>query len=149
MHVFPAQSALLRQATQMPLLQTGVVPEQMLMQLPQWAGSFGLTHWLLHRIKPAGQTPEQTPAVHVAVPLEGVGQTWPQPPQLFGSVLVLTSHPSAVSWLQSAKPWLQVAIRQVPLTHVAVALGRAQTLPQLPQFFGSVLVLMQIEPHRV
>jgi hypothetical protein len=76
-------------------------------------------------------------------------QTIPQPPQLFGSVFMLTSQPLAVLPSQLAKPPLQEAIWHLPLAHTAVALGRAQTLPQLPQLFGSVLVLMQIEPHRV
>jgi hypothetical protein len=37
-------------------------------------------------------------------------QTFPQAPQLFGSEDVLISQPSAALRLQSANPWLHVAI---------------------------------------
>src|SRR6266566_3277080 len=60
-----------------------------------------------------------------------------QAPQLFGSDLVSTSHPSAGLRLQSANPGLQLAILHCPLTQVAEALGRLHALPHFPQFLTS------------
>ena len=48
----------------------------------------------------------------------------PQPPQLLALVLMLTSHPSDIMLLQSAKPVLQL-LMQPPDTQVAVALAAA------------------------
>jgi len=47
----------------------------------------------------------------------------PHPPQLWVSVFVLTSQPSALLPLQSWKPGLQVPMAQPPWAHMAVALG--------------------------
>ena len=49
-------------------------------------------------------------------------------------VCVLTSQPSAGLPLQSAKPGLQVAMAHAPVLHAAVAFGRLQACPQVPQF---------------
>jgi hypothetical protein len=66
----------------------------------------------------------------------------PQLPQLLTSVLVLISQPSAGRLLQSAYPALQLPISHVPAVQLSLALGRLQTVPQPPQWFGLVLVLI-------
>lgn len=66
-----------------------------------------------------------------------VGHTKPQPPQLRESVVMFVSQPSIGLLLQSAKPTLQDAMRQVAFEQKLVALGRLQTWPQVPQLRGS------------
>jgi hypothetical protein len=60
-------------------------------------------------------------------------QPTPQPPQL---VLVFSgvSQPSLASPLQLAQPALQLAMTQLPLEQLVVALASAQLTPQPPQF---------------
>ena len=67
-------------------------------------------------------------AEHVPPPHRGmsVGQVWPQVPQLFASVVVLTQAPAQADSV--AGHW------QTPLMHEAPV---AQTRPQLPQLFTS------------
>jgi hypothetical protein len=85
----------------------------------------GVTHW---------------PAVQVAP----VGQTLPQPPQLFGSVWKLITATHAP--LQSVNPVLQTK-PHVPPTHVAVALGGVgHGVQDVPQVAGLVL-LTQTPPQ--
>ena len=63
----------------------------------------------------------------------------PQPPQLFGSVVVSNSQPFAGLPSQSEKPGLQAPSPQALPEHAGSAFGSAaQTLPQVPQLFASV-----------
>src|SRR5438876_463833 len=81
--------------------------EQLLGQAPQWLGSVRVLvsqpsprRLPLQSAKPLVQLPEQLPPVQAAVMLT-VEQPMPQPPQLAGSVLRLTSQPSfSLSLLQ-------------------------------------------------
>ncbi len=71
-----------------------------------------------------------------------VAQTFPQLPQLFGSLVVLR-HPlgqQVVPPVHAGPPLQLVGVLHVPPTHVSPA---AHGLPQLPQFFGSVDVSVQ------
>jgi hypothetical protein len=115
---------------------------------------------------------------HEVVPLEheqlpatqfcDVEQALPQPPQLFGSVLVLVHtppHSVRLPWQVHAPP-LQVApagqaLPQLPQLFGSVAeLAHEQAppehtwpdeheWPQLPQLFGSVVVFVHAPPHTV
>jgi hypothetical protein len=117
--------------------------------LPGWQVAVGpvpeqqpVQQVLPHGVEPALQVKPHVPAVQVAVPLAGVGQTWPQPPQLLTSVWVFVSQPFAALASQLAKPALQVN-PHVPPLQVAVALaGVAQTLPQAPQLLTSLCTLV-------
>ena len=84
-----------------------------------------------------------TPDVQARVPPVLVGQTTPQPPQLFTSLVVLTSQPSVRRLpLQSAKPALQVPVHALP-EHTGVAmLFDEQAIPQPPQLVELVVVLV-------
>src|SRR5438876_948084 len=70
-------------------------------------------------------------------------QTAAQPPQLFLSLVVLTSQPSVCLLpSQSAKPEAHVPL-QAPLTHATDdRLFVEQTIPQPPQLLGSLLRLV-------
>jgi hypothetical protein len=69
-------------------------------------------------------------------------QIVPHAPQFLGSVLVLTSQPSAGLPLQFAKPLLQMSW-QIPLVHDAeAALLEPQTFPHAPQLLTLVLMLV-------
>ncbi len=101
--------------------------------------------------KPAAHAPSaQLPAAHVAAAL-GKRHTTPQPPQFEASAArTLTSQPSLAVPLQSAKPALQPPMAQRPLAHaLTLALARAHTVPQPPQFRGSVAVFTQSPEHAV
>jgi hypothetical protein len=122
---------------------------QAVFEVPGWQVAVGpvpeqqpVQQVLPHSVEPALQVKPHVPAVQVAVPLAGVGQTWPQPPQLLTSVWVFVSQPFAALASQLAKPALQVN-PHVPPLQVAVALaGVAQTLPQAPQLFTSLCTLV-------
>ena len=58
--------------------------------------------------QPALQSIPHRPALQVAVPLVDE-QTMPQPPQLFGLLVISVSHPSLGFPLQSPKPGLQAS----------------------------------------
>jgi hypothetical protein len=73
----------------------------------------------------------QLPVAQVAVAFTRP-QARPQNPQ-FASVVTGVSQPLASTPSQSAKPVLHVAIEQVPVPQVALALARTQGEPQLPQ----------------
>ena len=101
--------------------------------------------------KPAAHAPStQLPAEHVAAAL-GKRHTTPQPPQFIVSAArTLTSQPSPAVPLQSAKPALHPPMAQRPLTQaLTLALARAHTVPQPPQFRGSVAVFTQSPEHAV
>src|SRR4051812_43500332 len=68
-----------------------------------------------------------------------IGHTLAHAPQLLLSVPMLTSQPFAAFLSQSAKPWLQPVIAQVPFKHDTIALAApVHSLPHAPQFFGSL-----------
>ncbi len=111
-----------------------------------------LTQVVPQQLSPAGQPvcwqsmTSHTPEMQDA-PL---AQTWPQKPQLLGSSVVSTSHPSAIWPSQSAKPVLHEVMRQPLSTQPVVALGTiwGQTLPQVPQLSGSLVVTAQVAPQQ-
>lgn len=72
------------------------------------------------------------------------GHTRPHAPQLFRSVLLLVSQPSACTPLQSAKPALQLAILHAPAKQAGTPLGTEHTLPHRPQL--AVLVRSASHP---
>ena len=78
-------------------------------------------------------------------------QSLPHPPQLSGSLPVLTSQPSAWLALQSVQPvahaYWQLELAQ-PVTVMFVGSVAEHWLPQLPQFCGSVAVLVS-QPSRL
>jgi len=86
-------------------------------------------------LNPVLQVPNvHTLAVHVPLAF-GYEHMFPHVPQLFAFVVILISHPSFRTKLQSAKPVLQDAITHAPPVHPGVAFGYGpQTLPQPPQF---------------
>jgi hypothetical protein len=72
-------------------------------------------------------------------------QTVPQTPQLFGSLVVSTSHPVETILSQSAKPVLHAPIAQADWLQPAVPwAGGAHVISQAPQFFGSLVKLAQV-----
>jgi hypothetical protein len=85
----------------------------------------------------------QVPFVQPAVAFASE-QILPQLPQLFGSVAIETSHPSAGLLLQSAYPARHVVTEHVPLLHTSFALLPAHTVPQAPQLLGSLLTSVHV-----
>src|SRR5579872_2211220 len=84
------------------------------------------------------------PTVH-APPLQpGVsfctGHERPHPPQLPGSVFVLTSQPSCGLPLQSPNPVLHIPTVHIPPPHAGTSLNAGHVLPHPPQFPGSAPV---------
>jgi hypothetical protein len=71
-------------------------------------------------------------------------QTWPQPPQLCGSFVTLTSQPSFDTPSQSANPALHAWMTQAALVQaVALTFGPfAQMWPHPPQLFTLVVTLV-------
>ena len=67
----------------------------------------------------------------------GKTQTLLHAPQLFGSVLTLTSQPSIACPLQSKYPGLHEPTVHVPLVQMGVAFGNTQTLLHAPQLVAS------------
>jgi len=86
-------------------------------------------------------------------------QTFPQKPQLFGSLPVFTLQPipakrspkispsSRGSGPHQLQPGLQVRTTQKPLEQPLTAFGRAQTCPHVPQLCGSVVIATQVVPQ--
>lgn len=69
-------------------------------------------------------------------------------PQLFGSVLVFVSQPSATCPSQSSKPGLQATMPQAEYTQPVTPCGTAaQTMPQPPQLLLSALALAHVAPQ--
>jgi hypothetical protein len=83
--------------------------------------------------KPKGH-PLQTPCAQLCAPTHTV----PHWPQLFGSTERAASHPSAAMLSQSVQPMSHMPTVHLPPAQPAVAWGTTQTLPQPPQFIGSV-----------
>ncbi|MDP9150952.1 MAG: hypothetical protein M3O36_13565 [Myxococcota bacterium] len=94
----------------------------------------------------------QCPLLQLAVPPVEL-QTWPQAPQLFVSVLVLVSQPSAGLLLQSPKPGAHGPIMHFDATHVSVTWFVLHGLAQPLQFAGSLVISTHAAllpfPHRV
>ncbi|MFO0605277.1 MAG: hypothetical protein U0324_19010 [Polyangiales bacterium] len=109
-----------------PAPQTVPQPPQLLLSVAV------LTHVPLHDTWPVGQaqapTTQSWPPVH----------TRPQAPQLLLSAARLVSQPLAALPSQLPKPDEQVPRVQVLDTQEAVALGKTQRLPQLPQWLTDV-----------
>jgi hypothetical protein len=131
-------TSLLR-SLQLPLQQAGVVPVQVVPHVPQlWISVCSSTHMPPQQFCPAGQSPA-VPQVHA--PLTHVSpeaQTWPQAPQLFGSVCTLVQVPLQTMSLP--------VHRQIPCLQLA---PDGQMLPHTPQLLVSVLRLTQIPLQRV
>jgi hypothetical protein len=88
-------------------------------------------------------------ALHVgeAFALAGHANWAPHPPQLFGSVVVLTSQPLPALPSQSANGALQEPTPQALLLQPGVPFATAgHTVPQPPQLFLSVLVSTHAPP---
>jgi hypothetical protein len=66
----------------------------------------------------------------------------PQVPQLFASLVVLISQPLAGLPSQSMKPVLQDLMAQFDALHVGVAFAKLHAVPQPPQLFTSLVVLI-------
>jgi hypothetical protein len=75
------------------------------------------------------------------VQLVPVGQTWPQAPQLFLSVEVLTSQPSAAFLSQSAFGALHTGFVHLPPTQPSTPPVMLHGIPQPPQLATLVFVL--------
>ena len=75
-------------------------------------------------------------------------QTTPQAPQLLALVNRNVSQPVFGSPSQSAKPAKQTKPHW-PFVQLLVALGRLQTLPQVPQLLASLPVSEQTPLHNV
>jgi hypothetical protein len=82
-------------------------------------------------------TPAVPVATHAPTALAGA-HTEPQALQLLASVVILTSQPSLMSWLQSSKPTSHLLKVQTPAVHADVACGMTHLFPQPPQLFGSM-----------
>ncbi len=83
----------------------------------------------------------QAPPTQRGVPL-GTLQRLLQRPQLLASAARVTSQPLAATPSQLAEPVLQTPRAQAPPTQLAVALAKAQRVPQAPQVPGSVWMLV-------
>ena len=138
---------------QLPALQTGVEPEQVVPQVPQFLVSeFVLTQlpipkpppkkpprpWV-HCVSPEGQV--HVPPTHARPP----GQAVPHEPQLRLSVCKLehvVMFPKKNMLVQDVVPLGQPP--QVPFVHCCPP---GQRVPQLPQLLLSVCVFVQLLPH--
>jgi hypothetical protein len=148
----PPPELVMQQAPLVQVHPAGQTTPQALQLLSSLLGSTQVVPALQQR-SPLGQPvllhgrPWQTPLAQLPPP----GQTLPQVPQLFGSVLVSTSQPSETTPSQSAKPGTQEVIWQLAARQPAVPSGTVdgQKLPQLPQLLGSAVVLAQRAPQQV
>jgi hypothetical protein len=140
----PAQSLnpVLQETPQAPFAHVALPldgTEHAMPQPLQLAGSVLVsTQAVPHFVVPDAQVISHLPAEQTSVALQAV----PHPPQLAALVCVST-HWSP----HFTKPVLQVN-PQVLAAHVATPLaGTLQTFPQVPQFWGSAAVSMQLVPH--
>jgi hypothetical protein len=81
----------------------------------------------------------QFPFEQVGVPLLD-GHTLPQEPQLRMSVFKSTSQPFKILLSQFANPVLHVMVQAEEVQDVKPLIPVGQTLPQVPQFWGSEAV---------
>lgn len=124
-----SRSGSVQMSSQLPALHVSVVALHTVVQLPQWASSDVRSKQVpLHSVWPLGQT-------HwLLLQTLSLLQAWPQPPQLFGSVVVLMQllpH----SWLGALQTGKQTLFWQNVLA--------GQSAPQAPQLASSAVVLMQ------
>jgi hypothetical protein len=118
-------------------LQTGVVPEQVVPHVPQFAASVSLsTQTPLQFVSPG---PQQTPDEHVSP----VAHAWPHMPQLLLSVIGSLHVPP-----QLLLPVVQHSGFVPPLVVVQVWLA-VHVVPQAPQFCSSVPRSLQTPLHAV
>src|SRR5579883_1169597 len=119
--------------------QTLPQPPQLLLSVLVFTSQPLVCLLLSQSAKPGLQAPLHPPEEQVGVMMLLFEQSVPQAPQLFGSVVRLTSQPSvSLLPLQSAKPALQAPL-QVPPPQLGVAmLFFEQARPQAPQFAGSI-----------
>jgi hypothetical protein len=82
--------------------------------------------------KPVLQLKPHVPVVQVAVALAGNAQLLEHVPQCCKEVRS-ASQPFAAWLSQSAKPALQLAVLQTPVSHVGVPFAVVQTVVQVPQ----------------
>lgn len=142
LHTLPEQAAVMWLAEQ-----TMPQPPQLLVLVATFVSQPSLCLLPLQSAKPAVQAPLHTPEAQLWMAMWLLEQTVPQLPQLFGSVLTLTSQPFAVTLSQFENPALQAAMVQVPLAQEDVALGAEHRLPQEPQLLTSLLRLRQVPPQ--
>jgi hypothetical protein len=127
--------------------QTMPQPPQLLVLVATFVSQPSVCLLPLQSAKPAVQAPLHTPEVQVWLTMWLLEQTVPQFPQLFGSVLTLTSQPFAVTLSQFENPALQAAMVQAPPEQAGVPLGVEHRLPQEPQLLTSLLRLRQMPPQ--
>jgi len=96
-----------------------------------------LTHCPLHSVWPIGHP--QAPFVHCCPPVHAVAQE----PQCIESVCRLTH--ALLQFVSIGPKSVAHVSTQVPFKQLGVAAG--QTVPQLPQFVGSVFVFTHALPH--
>jgi hypothetical protein len=97
-----------------------------------------LAHWPSHLAKPLLQVKLHAPPLQVGAPFSTPEQAVPHPPQLVGSVLVITHCVP-----HCAVPEAQL-LAHCPLPHTSPAL---QALPQPPQFAASLRTSTHLSPH--
>ncbi len=134
----------------MPLMHDGV-PLFVLHAAPQLPQFVALVFRFVSHPFAAIPSLSPNPALHMAIvqlPFEHAGvalanmQMVPQAPQLFTFVLMFVSQPSAATRLQSANGGAQASTLQLPMTHLVDEFGSEQALSHVPQFCGSVWVLI-------
>lgn len=89
---------------------------------------------------PVHEVISQVPVAHDVFAF-GYAHVTPQPPQLL-RVLRFVSQPFAYKPSQSEKPGLHERTAQLPAVHVGVPLATKQVIPQPPQWFVSVVVVV-------
>jgi hypothetical protein len=146
----PLQSCVPAAQTQAELWQT-FPPVQVFPHPPQLFGSLVV---LISQPFAATRSQSANPVWHVKTQLEalqvglalGMLHTRPQLPQLFPSLTVWVSQPSAGNLSQSAYPAAHPAMTQIELAQPDVAWGAVQTVPQAPQSFTLLVVSMHSLP---
>lgn len=140
--------------TQTPIWQTGVPPEHVLAQLPQWAAVeseasqplFGLPS---QSPKPGRHVYAHAELAHETVVLARAAHGMLQPPQCATVDRVSVSHPLAIAPSQLPKPGSQV-IRHALAVHCVLELAKVpQALLHAPQCAIELVVSTQDDPHRV
>jgi hypothetical protein len=109
---------------------------------PQWVASASITTQVPpQRTYPGSHAARHCPPEQKLAPFGGVGQTWPQSPQLAESVVTSAQLPSQVL------PGGLHFSAQVPFVQVGVPRlwsPRGQLVPQPPQLLRSLAILTQV-----
>lgn len=114
---------------------------QPLPQEPQCAGSVWMSTQLVpHLSSPVPQLKSQLPELHSAMPPTGFGHTVAQSPQWFLSC-VRSTH--------DAPHWTSGGVQEVSQLPELQTSPVSHTVPQLPQFAGSLAVCAQPAEHSV